>query len=257
MVVDEEQPRHRAPEARVDERDPADQPHVVAERAHPSRLVARALERRAEGRADEARHHPDGEGADHEREVIEGHRLVEIQAEGGRARKAAQPVVAVGHRHPAIRRAPQHLRERERQHEEAQARRAQRDQSERAAHQRRREQRDRRRHPVAEAELELQERRDVRGDAKIGGMAERRQAAVAEQQIDARGEHREDHDLAREVDVVLARDQRQSRGQHAEDNPPHAANLPKSPRGRNAITRIMGRKRITYARSGSSATPKV
>jgi len=36
-----------------------------------------------------------------------------------------------------------------------------------------------RRHPVAEAELELQERRDVRGDAKIGGMAERRQATVA------------------------------------------------------------------------------
>src|SRR5207249_8141012 len=89
-------------------------------------------------------------------------------------------------------------------------------------------------------------------------VAERRQPAVAEQQVDARREHRKDHDLAREVHVVLARGERHERREHDEgERRLHAANLPKRPRGRKAMTRIIGRKRITYARSGRSATPNV
>ena len=59
VVVDEEQPRHRAPEAGVDERDPADQPDVVAERAMRRGWSRVPLQRGAERRGDEARHQPD------------------------------------------------------------------------------------------------------------------------------------------------------------------------------------------------------
>ena len=257
VVVDEEQARHRAPETGIHERDPADEPHVVAKRAHAARFVARSLERGAEGRLDETRHQPDGSHADDEREVIERHRIVEIHTERRRAGEPAQPVVPVGNRYPAVRRAPKHLRERERKHEKAESRGAQRDQAEGAGHERGAGERDRGDQPVADTELEMHERGEIGRDAEIRRVAECRQATVAEQHIDAGGEHGEDDHLACQVDVVLAGDERQKRQSHHQGEPLHAANFPKSPFGRKAMTRIIGRKRITYARSGSSATPKV
>ncbi len=208
MVVDEQQPRNSAPEAGVDESQPADHPHVVPERAHASRLVARSLQGRAKGRGDEARHEGDGDDRDHQAEVVERRRAVEIDAERRRPRQAAQAVVTVGHRHPAQCRSPEHLREREGQHQEAEAGGAQRDQAERRRHQRRADQRRRRGGEMPHAELQRHQGRKIGGDAKVGGVAERRQPAIAEQQVDARGEHREDEDLARQVDVVLARHKR-------------------------------------------------
>src|SRR5207302_9164822 len=98
---------------------------------------------------------------------------------------------------------PEHLRAGERQHEEAQGGRAQRDQDEQARDQRGAEEGRRRSDPVAEPELQHEQRGGIRRDAEIRRMAERRQPAVAEQQIDARRENGEDEDLARQIDVEL------------------------------------------------------
>ncbi len=98
------------------------------------------------------------------------------------------------------------------------------------------------------AELQRHQGRKIGGDAKVGRVAERRQAAVAKQQVNARGEHREDEDLACQVDVVLAEPERKKNQKYQEKKPGlvfHAANFPNRPRGRKAITTIIGRNRIT------------
>ena len=99
---------------------------------------------------------------DHQAEVVERGRAVEADAERRGPRQAAQAVVAVGHRHPAQRRAPQHLRERQRQHQEAEAGGAQRDQAEGRRHQRRADQRRRRGDEMPHAELQRDQRRKGR-----------------------------------------------------------------------------------------------
>ena len=261
VVVDEEQSRHRAPESGIHESDPADEPHVVPERAHAPRLVTRAAQRGAERRGDEHRHQRERNDGHEQREVVERSRAVQVDAEGRRPREAAQPVVAVGDRNPAVSRAPQHLRQRERQHEESEAGCAQRDPAERAGDERRREERDRRGGPVAESRLQRHPRPDIGREPEPRGVSERRQAAVADEEIEACGKNRGDEDLAREVDVVLSGPQRKSsQDDDGERHPCHALHIscrPKRPVGRKAMTTIIGRKRITYARSGSSAVPKV
>src|SRR5204862_6831187 len=97
----------------------------------------------------------------------------------------------------------------------------------------------------AQAELQPEQRRGIRRDAEIRRMAERRQPAVAEQQVDARCEDGEDEDLAGEVDVELASHQGKGYQEAGQRSELHAANFPNTPRGRKAITKIMGRKRIT------------
>src|SRR5439155_5058954 len=124
-----------------------------------------------------------------------------------------------------------------------QAGRAQRDQAEQARHQRGAEESRRRGDPVAEPELQPEQRRGIRRDAEIRRMAERRQPAVAEQQVDARREDGEDEDLAGEVDIELTRKQRNKGKKNEKPEQLHAANLPNSPRGRKAMTKIIGRKR--------------
>src|SRR5258706_360823 len=83
------------------------------------------------------------------------------------------------------------------------------------------------------------------------GVGGGRPPAVADQQIQARGEYRGDENLAGEIDVVLAGDPGKSReGQGEQDPGPlfhvvYTVRRPNSPRGRNAITTIIGRNRIT------------
>ena len=248
VVVHEQQPGHRAPEGGIHKGDPADRPDIVAQRAHAPRLIARAAQRGAERRGDEHRHERDRDHGDRQREVVERGRAVEADAEGRWARQTAQPVVAVGHRHPSIGRAPEDLGERERDHEKAEASRPQRNPPERAGDERRPEQRGGRGERVAQAELERHPRGEVRGEPEPGGVAERGQPAVADQEVQARREGRRDEDLAREVDVVLAGDPGEGGQGHREQRPSrplHTVWRPKSPRGRNAMTTIIGRNRIT------------
>src|SRR6185295_18571996 len=109
---------------------------------------------------------------DRKGEEVERGRMVEVEAEGRGTREAAYAVVAVGHGDPAVGGSPKHLRQRERERQEPQARGAQRDQTESRRHERGARQSKQRRRPVEEPQLEMQERANVRGDAEIGGVAE-------------------------------------------------------------------------------------
>ena len=60
-----------------------------------------------------------------EREVVERRGPLQVDAEGRRTREARKPVVPAGHAHPSVREPPEDLPQRERDHEEAQAARAQ------------------------------------------------------------------------------------------------------------------------------------
>src|SRR5450759_3917321 len=113
---------------------------------------------------------------------------------------------------------------------------------------------------MAQTEFEIEQRREVSCRAEKRRMTEGRQAAVADQQIKARRENHGDEDLARQVDVEFPRRQRetdQRQRQHYAACAAHAATFPNNPRGRNAITKIIGKNKITYARPGSNAVPKV
>src|SRR5215470_2003402 len=113
---------------------------------------------------------------------------------------------------------------------------------------------------MPQAESQIQPRRCVRGKADPRGVPQRNEAAVTHQKVKARREYRGNEDLAGEIDVKVSAEHRERRQHQAEENPDeplHVLCLPNRPRGRKAITAIMGRNRITYARSGSSAEPKV
>jgi hypothetical protein len=80
-VVDEQQAGDAAPEAREQEGHEADQPDIVAERVHPSRLIAGAAQARAERRAHEQRHRDNGGQKYDKRRKIKGRRAGEADAE--------------------------------------------------------------------------------------------------------------------------------------------------------------------------------
>src|SRR5258706_9779381 len=104
---------------------------------------------------------------------------------------------------------------------------------------------------MPEAEPQIEPRRRVCREADPGGVAQRYEAAVADQEVQARGENCCDKDLAGEIDVELSADQWKAGQRHPQNNPRrlraanHALRLPKSPLGRNAITTIIGRNRMT------------
>src|SRR5205807_10393516 len=101
----------------------------------------------------------------------------------------------------------------------------------------------------------------VSRDAEVGSVAERDEAAIAGQEVQAEREGRRDEDLRGDSDVEVGRrKRRQKEKRYAErnrDRVPHAARAPKSPCGRTTSAATMGRKRITYASCGKSACPKV
>src|SRR3954451_13473461 len=100
---------------------------------------------------------------------------------------------------------------------------------------------------MAEAVSGGQQRGEVRGDAEKRRMSERRQPAISDQQIEAQRKDRRDQDLASEIDVKIAGEEREGRQQHGknrERQSAHAPARPNSPCGRKAMTTIIGRNRM-------------
>jgi len=88
------------------------------------------------------------------------------------------------------------------------------------------DERERSRDPVGETEAQIQPRRGVRRKADPGGMAQRHQAAVADQEIQARREDRRDENLAAEVDVEVSADQRKAGERQTQDDPCEPVHAP-------------------------------
>ena len=157
-------------------------------------------------------------------------------------------VVAAGQRIPPVGETPHALSERERDHQEIDAGRADREQAEerrqrRAEHNARARPRARNR---AQAELVArgQDRGEIRAHAEIGGLAERRQAGVAEQDIQAHhqdGENQRARDEQDHERVGVRNDDRDGdqRREHGHDHDLLAASS----------------RRLIPVRTGRSASP--
>src|SRR5262249_16228719 len=104
----------------------------------------------------------------------------------------------------------------------------------------------------------------IASDAEIAGVTERDHPAVAEHHVDREREQRIDEHLARHIDVELvADDPRQpdederANGERDDGGTRHICTRPNNPCGRNTSTSTIGRNRTKYARSGTSAMPKL
>jgi hypothetical protein len=202
----------------------------------------------AEGRADPDRDRAPDQREHREREVIEVAGAGEIDAEGAGAAQPGQAVIAAGHAGPAIGDAPQNLAESERDHQEAQARGAQRDQAEDGGLRGAGRERRGGRLQVAPVQVQHQPAADIGGQAEVAGVPERGQAGIADQQVQAEREQRRDQHLAGHVDEIVAAGDRGHAGQHGDEqgkgNALHAEILPNSPRGRMARITTIGRNRM-------------
>ena len=128
----------------------------------------------------------------------------------------ADAVVAPGEIVGAISHAPDDLPERKRDHDEAEAGRAQRQHAEERRGRGRERDREHRRGELIVARGGGEDA-GIAGNAEIGGMPERDHAAVAEHHVDGEREQRVNEHLARHVDVELVADNPRHRGerQHA------------------------------------------
>ncbi len=144
-----------------------------------------------------------------------------------------------------------HLRERQRDHDEVDAPRAQ---HQHADQQRQHRRRGNRRHQQPPAIAGLGLRRQHRGrigrGGEVRGMAQADQARIADQQLQRQREDRHDHHLAEQVDVelvALAAERQRQRGQRREgDRPrqrgPAQAGAPLQVEGRADVGAEVGRR---------------
>ena len=248
VVVRPQRPRETGEPAGENEGQVLVQPDIIAERAHPPLGFADPLQREPERRADHDEEQGEGDEEDRHAQVMEGERARERKAEERRTRDPGDAVVAHGQAHPAEGEAPHHHPEGERDHEEIDACRADGDEAE---HRRDRGGgEDRRAHARPEGGLVArgEDGHDVGRDAEVGGVPERGETGVTEQQIEAHREDGEDEDLGEEGERVgrqegrQGEEQRRARGER--DRPARAHRLPKSPVGRRARMSAMGAKSV-------------
>ena len=191
-----------------------------AERLGADVVVAQREHGAAEARGHEAGERDQRQHEDRERDVVERERVLEIEhAVAEREERAGADVEAFVaavalHRVGEV---VQHLRERQRDHDEVDAARAQRDRADDERDQcrdrdRRGEMRDAALHALADHHAG-----DVRADANERGVAERDHAAVAEDEVEARRGDPEDDDAAREAQVEVEAERAQHEGQGERD----------------------------------------
>ena len=179
---------------------------------------------------------------------MERERARERDAEQRRPRDPGDAVVAHGHAHPAERESPDHHAEGERDHEEVDAHRADGDEAEYRRDRGSGEDRRQKAHPEGGLAARGEDRDRIGGDAEIGGMPERGEARVAEEQIEAHREDGEDEDLGEQGERVgrqEGRDGKEQRGASRErDRPARGHRLPNSPVGLRARMSAMGAKSV-------------
>ena len=80
--------------------------------------------------------------------------------------------------------------------------------------------------------MQREQARGVRADAEVAGVSERRQAAVPDEEVEARGEEAEDEDLRQQEDAVVVQqggrddEQRERGGADRDARPRHCADRP-------------------------------
>ena len=190
------------------------QPHVIAERPHPGLALADAHERLAERRGDHPPQHEQDEEEADERQIVEGDPAREGPRQAQvRARHAGDAVIALGERDPAMGQAPDHHPQGQRDHQEIHAGRAQGDQPEDPGDCRRQHDADRQGDPERGAVSRGEDADAVGADPEIGGVAERREADVAQDEVEAHRQHRVDHGLGEQ--------RQQERGDHGRRDQQH------------------------------------
>jgi hypothetical protein len=215
---------------------------VVAERPHARFALADAHERLAEGRAHDRSEGDEGQHERDEGEVVERDALVERpgQAQLG-ARHARDAVVALGQGHPAVGETPHDHPEGERDHQEVDAGGPQGHEAEDRRHCRRQQDTDDERDPEGRAVLRRQDAHAVGTEPQIGGVAQRGQAGIAEDDVEAHGEDRVDDGLGQERQQERGEERwrRQERQEYDDDRDPHHAR-PNRPVGRTARIAAIG-----------------
>ena len=195
-----------------------------AERRHPPLVAAAAAQYHAEARADEAVEGDEKQDQHAEGDVVEDGVARQREDAEVAARRDCQPVVAAVLLQ-ADREEVDHLRERERDHDESDAAGAQAhetdDDGERGAD----HQRDGELRPAVADAVKRQDADGVRADADIHRVAEADHRAVAQDQVEADRGDREDHDAREQRDVIRLADrrgerrhQREPREQHRRDD---------------------------------------
>jgi hypothetical protein len=215
----------------------------VAEGAHAALVDPDPDDDLAEERGEHDAQEEVGRDQQREHEPVEAPRVLEVDEH----RVGLQVYVdAVGAaEEPRLRdEGVEHLREGERRHDEVDAARAQ----DEDADDERREGADRDRRRQAQPErrglvLGREQPERVGAEAEIGGVAEADEAGVADEEVEAHGEDRHDHDLGDELEVEGAADEGEERERHdrAEEEPAHQLPRPKRPAGRQSSTAAMRR----------------
>ncbi len=191
--------------AREHESGPAHGAHVDADRGGAPRRVARRAQRVTERREYDPPQQGDRAAGDRQRQPVVG---------GARRQPwgrpdADQTVAAAGQGVPLVDGGPGDLGERERQHRKVDAREAHaepaEDQRSDARRERRRDQRELHRHRPC------RERRGIRAEAEVRGVAERGHAAGTHDEMQADGEQREYQHVAAEHQRVVVGNERRGR----------------------------------------------
>ena len=242
VVVRPQHAREPAHAARDDETEVLVQPHVIAERPHARLALADAHERLPERRAHDRAQDDEGQKECDEREIVEGDALAERpgKAQLG-AWHARDAVVALGQRHPAMRQAPHDHAEGQRDHQKVDAGRPQGDEPEERRHRRRQQDADHERDPEGRAVSRRQDAHAVGPEPQIGGVAQRGEAGVAEDDVEAHGEDGVDDRLGQERQQERGeeRGRHEQRQERDEDRDAHHAR-PKRPVGRTARIAAIG-----------------
>ena len=176
------------------------------------RAVAGRAQSVAEGRVRGVAHSEDAARAERQREPVEGRR-------GRRPRGGPdvdEPVVAPGDVAPLEGERPDELREGQRQHGEVDAREAQADPADRHRRGARRERREQQRRLHPRVGVGHEQRRGVGAAAEEGRVPEAHEPAEAEEEVQARREEREDEHVGREH-LREGRAVERQRGQQGEE----------------------------------------
>src|SRR6185436_18876627 len=246
-----------AERAADDEGEQLEARHVVADRLGAQLVLADRLQDLAQRRFDDAAHEVKTEQEQARDEGVVDQRILEIQAQEFGPRDAGHAVLAAGHRGPLVGDEVEQLVQREREHDEVEARALHAE----VAHQQRRE----RAHADADAEREEhvdavvleQPAGDVRRRAEEGRLAEGEQPGVAEQQVQPQAEDGEDPDLRRDR---RPHDERQQANRN-QDEDEGSHRMPNIPCGRISSTSAITAKitavdaSVQYAATTACATP--
>src|SRR5205085_5192257 len=211
----------------------------------------------AERRLDDALHQPQGQKKDRRHEHVVVQRVAQVDAEKRRWRDAGHAVLAAGDARPLVGDEIEELVQREGQHDEVKARAL----DAQVAHQEGRHGADAdayaERGENADAVILEQVSRDIGGGAEEGRLAEGEEAGIAEQQVQAQAEDREDPDFACDR---RAHDERQH-ADGSEDENGRSHRMPNMPCGRTSRTSAMTAKitaveaSVQYAATTACAMP--